>query len=127
MTLAVDAVDAFVRARGTPRADDCATTLAKPTGKTLELLAEARRLLELERRAGGALAVDAETLSYGLAAVIAAAAAAPGRAHLAQHAVAVASCGPVACGVAGGALAEVLSRLGITRKIKKTKSASKTA
>ena len=35
MTLAVDAVDAFVRARGTPRADDCATTLAKPTGKTL--------------------------------------------------------------------------------------------
>ena len=63
MTLAVDAVDAFVRARGTPRADDCATTLAKPTGKTLELLAEARRLLELERRAGGALAVDAETPS----------------------------------------------------------------
>ena len=63
MSRAPGAVDAYVRERVSPCEDDRAATLAKPTPKTLELLAEARRLLEAERRAGGALAVDSETPS----------------------------------------------------------------
>ena len=58
------AVDRFIRENIVPFEDDFSSRVAGPTQKTLELLAELRRVLEAERAGGGP--VDARTPSHAL-------------------------------------------------------------
>jgi hypothetical protein len=58
----------------------------------------------------------AEKVAYGLAAAVAAAAVAPGRAHLAQHAAAIASSGPVAVRLLLGGVEQTHRQLRRTKR-----------